>query len=258
MTTLPMNFRSMMQKPIGLTWEIPVTPPASAEEASTFAVIPSDAKYSEATRPVVFAQGNRNTRFQRAKRVFDVFGSLFLLALFSPIMITTFLFLMVTTRGRPFFSQERAGMEGRLFPMLKFRTMRLDADRIQKEVNNEKGGPCFKNRRDPRITRIGRWLRKTSIDETPQLFNVLFGHMSLVGPRPPIPSEVLEYDVWQRRRLSVRPGLTCLWQISGRSEVEFNEWVRMDIWYVSNQSFKTDLKLLAKTPMSVLSCRGAY
>jgi lipopolysaccharide/colanic/teichoic acid biosynthesis glycosyltransferase len=134
----------------------------------------------------------------------------------------------------------------------------LDADRLQHAVANEKDGPIFKNRRDPRITRIGRLLRSTSIDEMPQLFNVLSGSMSLVGPRPPVAEEVAQYKPWQRRRLAVKPGLTCLWQISGRSEIQFEHWVRMDLWYLENQSFSTDLKLLVRTPASVISRRGAY
>jgi lipopolysaccharide/colanic/teichoic acid biosynthesis glycosyltransferase len=112
--------------------------------------------------------------------------------------------------------------------MWKFRTMRLDADKVQHLVQNEKDGPIFKNRRDPRITRIGRFLRSTSIDETPQLISVLLGDMSLVGPRPPIAKEVAVYQPWQRQRLAVKPGLTCLWQVSGRSEIGFEQWVRMD------------------------------
>ncbi|REK23724.1 MAG: sugar transferase [Planctomycetota bacterium] len=229
--------------------------------APKFAVIDDDARLTKRAaveRPVVFVQGNRQRAYQVAKRVFDVIGAAALLLLFSPIMVTVFVILLFTTRGRPFFCQQRVGLQGRMFPMLKFRTMRLDADRVQHLVKNEQGGPIFKNRRDPRITRIGRFLRKTSIDEMPQLLNVLVGHMSLVGPRPPVAKEVAKYEVWQRRRLAVRPGLTCLWQISGRSEIEFEDWVRMDIWYVNNQSFRTDLALLAKTPRSVLSCRGAY
>jgi lipopolysaccharide/colanic/teichoic acid biosynthesis glycosyltransferase len=166
--------------------------------------------------------------------------------------------LTVTTKGRPLFFQERLGLGGTRFRMAKFRTMRLDAERLQENVANEKDGPIFKNRRDPRITRIGAFLRRTSIDEMPQLFNVLVGSMSLVGPRPPVVKEVERYAAWHRRRLSVKPGLTCLWQISGRSEVAFEDWVRMDLWYLKNQGLWTDLKLLARTPRSVLSGRGAY
>ena len=142
--------------------------------------------------------------------------------------------------------------------MWKFRSMVVGADARLHLVPNEAQGPIFKNRRDPRITRIGAILRKTSVDELPQLFNVLLGHMSLVGPRPPVAREVAEYEPWQLRRLAVKPGLTCLWQVSGRSEVGFEDWVRMDLWYVDNQSLLTDIELLLATPRSVLSCRGAF
>jgi len=164
----------------------------------------------------------------------------------------------VTTRGKPLFVQTRLGHRGKPFPMIKFRTMALDAEQRRDEVENEKDGPIFKNRNDARITRIGRFLRKTSLDETPQLLNVLLGHMSLVGPRPPIGAEVAAYEPWQRRRLAVKPGLTCLWQVSGRSEIDFEDWVRMDLWYVQNQGWTTDLELLIRTPWVVLTGRGAY
>ena len=202
--------------------------------------------------------GNRNMCYLIAKRLFDICGALALIVLFSPILLTTLATLLVTTKGRPLFFQERIGHCGKRFWMIKFRTMRLDAHLIQQTVVNEKDGPIFKNRKDPRITRIGRVLRSTSIDEMPQLFNILSGSMSLVGPRPPVAREVLQYEPWQRRRLTVQPGLTCLWQISGRSEIAFEQWVRMDLWYVANQSFWTDLKLLIRTPSSVISGRGAY
>lgn len=209
-------------------------------------------------QPIVSLQGNRSLAYRVAKRGLDIVGALSLLLLLSPILLGTLLVLMVTTKGRPLFCQHRVGLQGRLFPMLKFRTMRLDAAKIQHTIRNEQAGPIFKNRRDPRITRIGRLLRKTSIDEMPQLLNVLAGHMSLVGPRPPIAEEVAKYELWQRRRLSVQPGLTCLWQVSGRSDIGFEDWVRMDIWYVTNQRLWTDLLLLVKTPLSVITCRGAY
>jgi lipopolysaccharide/colanic/teichoic acid biosynthesis glycosyltransferase len=209
-------------------------------------------------QPILDPMGNRRRGYLAAKRVMDIVGSLALILLLSPIMLTTFIVLSVTTGGRPLFFQQRLGYCGRRFRMVKFRTMRLDAEKLQHAVANEKVGPIFKNRRDPRITRIGQFLRRTSIDEMPQLFNVLFGSMSLVGPRPPVITEVERYAAWQRRRLSVKPGLTCLWQISGRSEVAFEDWVRMDLWYLKNQGFWTDLKLLARTPRSVLSGRGAY
>ena len=209
-------------------------------------------------REFVAPEGNRSAGYQWAKRALDVAGALALLSLFGPVMFVLYMVLWVTTRGRPIYRQIRIGYLGRPFTMYKFRTMRLDADRTQHTVSNEQGGPVFKNRRDPRITRLGRWLRKTSLDETPQLLNVLRGEMSLVGPRPPIGREVVKYEPWQRRRLSVKPGLTCLWQVSGRNEVEFENWVRMDLWYVLHQTMWTDLALLFRTPLSVITCRGAY
>ncbi|HVX59806.1 MAG TPA: sugar transferase, partial [Pirellulales bacterium] len=184
--------------------------------------------------------------------------ALALLALFSPLMLGALVSLMFTTKGKPFFCQERVGLCGRRFRMFKFRTMVLDAAKLQHLVKNEQDGPVFKNRQDPRITRIGGFLRSTSIDEMPQLINVLLGQMSLVGPRPPVPAEVARYTPRQRRRLSVKPGLTCLWQVSGRCEIGFDRWVDMDLWYVERQGFWTDLQLLVKTPLSVISRRGAY
>ena len=207
---------------------------------------------------IVPAGGNLAWQYRIVKRGFDIIGSLVLLAMFSPIMLITFLVLLVTTRGKPLFCQVRLGYRGRPFTMYKFRTMVVDAEQRRDEVENEKDGPIFKNRQDSRVTRLGRFLRSTSLDETPQLFSVLRGHMSLVGPRPPIGREVAEYRPWQRSRLAVKPGLTCLWQVSGRSEIGFEDWVRMDIWYVRNQNLLTDLILLFRTPGSVLSRRGAY
>lgn len=208
--------------------------------------------------PFVRPEGNRSLLYRFTKRAIDIAGALVAIVLFLPVMLPVFLLLLVTTRGKPLFFQERVGYCGRRFKMVKFRTMRLDAERVQHLVANEQDGPIFKNKRDPRITRLGRILRRTSIDEMPQLFNVLLGDMSLVGPRPPVLKEVLEYQPWQRRRLAVRPGLTCLWQVSGRSDVSFEQWVHMDLWYVQHQSLWTDLKLLIQTPWTVLTMRGAY
>jgi lipopolysaccharide/colanic/teichoic acid biosynthesis glycosyltransferase len=208
--------------------------------------------------PDIRAEGNHSAEYQIVKRALDIAGSLVLLVLLSPILLTVLAVLAITTRGKPLFAQERVGHCGRRFRMYKFRTMRLDADKLQHLVENEKDGPIFKCRFDPRITRLGRWLRKTSIDELPQLVSVLLGDMSLVGPRPPVPKEVAQYKAWQRRRLAVKPGLTCLWQVSGRSDVGFEDWVRMDIWYLRNQSLWTDLKLLVRTPLKVVMCKGAY
>lgn len=202
--------------------------------------------------------GNSSPGYRRAKRTLDILGAGLLLVLLAPLLAATYAVLFVTTRGKPLFRQVRLGLGGRPFVMYKFRTMTLDAAQRQHEVPNEKDGPIFKNRRDPRITRIGRILRKTSIDELPQLINVLKGDMSLVGPRPPVPSEVARYRPWQRRRLAIKPGLTCLWQVSGRSEIGFEDWVRMDLWYARHQNLWVDLRLLAKTPWAVLRGHGAY
>jgi len=203
--------------------------------------------------------GNRSRTFRLAKRSGDLLGALALLVLLGPLMLGVLIALTVTTRGRPLFRQKRVGHCGKIFKMYKFRTMRRTALHEQVQVSNELSGPIFKNRRDPRITRIGYLLRKFSIDETPQLVNVLRGEMSLVGPRPAIPTEVAKYRTWQFQRLAVKPGLTCLWQVSGRCEIQsFDDWARLDLWYVRHQSLSVDLKLLAQTPLSVLSCRGAY
>jgi len=215
-------------------------------------------KRLEAGQALVEPEGDLSEKYRIAKRVFDVVGTMGLLILLAPIMLAIFLILLVTTRGKPLFWQYRAGYCGRPIRVFKFRTMVLDAASRKHEVVNEQDGPVFKNRHDPRITCIGRLLRKTSLDETPQLFSVLLGHMSLVGPRPLVLEEVAQFKAWQRRRLSVKPGLTCLWQISGRSEIGFEDWMRLDIWYVRNQSFWTDLKLLLLTPTAVLAGRGAY
>ncbi len=208
--------------------------------------------------PVLDPEGNLSVTYRVAKRLLDIVGSLVLILVLSPMLLTILIVLSITTRGKPLFWQRRAGHLGKTFRMVKFRSMRLDADKIKHTVANESTGPVFKNRRDPRITWLGRILRKTSLDETPQLFHVLFGQMSLVGPRPLDVREVVRFAPWQLRRLAVKPGLTCLWQVSGRSDVGFEEWTRMDLWYVRNQSLTVDLELLWRTPGSVLGGRGAY
>ncbi len=170
----------------------------------------------EGDEPLLEPAGNRSLAYRTVKRSLDMVGSLVAILLLSPILLTVFLVLCVTTRGKPLIRQQRIGYRGLRFSMYKFRSMRLDAEQLQHLVRNEhQNGPIFKNRLDPRITRIGRIIRRTSIDELPQLFNVLLGDMSLVGPRPPLAREVARYKAWHRRRLAVVPGLTCLWQVSG-------------------------------------------
>jgi lipopolysaccharide/colanic/teichoic acid biosynthesis glycosyltransferase len=207
---------------------------------------------------IILPAGNRSRFYLFTKRALDLIGAVVALVLLSPIMLAALLVLVVTTKGRPIFCQQRIGFCGRRFTMFKFRSMVTGAADQQHLVDNDQDGPIFKNFADPRITRFGRFLRTTSIDETPQLINVLLGNMSLVGPRPPLAKEVEKYEPWQRQRLSIKPGLTCLWQVRGRSEIGFDDWMRMDIWYLKHQNLWTDLKLLLLTPYSVLSRRGAY
>jgi exopolysaccharide biosynthesis polyprenyl glycosylphosphotransferase len=197
---------------------------------------------------------------QIVKRAFDFVSSLLLLALFLPIMLVISIAVKVTSPGPIFFKQQRTGKNGRLFTLYKFRSMVIDAEEKKQELMkyNEMEGPVFKIAKDPRITNIGNFLRKTSLDELPQIFNVLKGDMSLVGPRPPIPEEVNQYENWQRKRLAVMPGITCTWQVSGRNQItSFEDWVKLDIDYIDNYSFMNDIKLLFKTIPAVLSSRGS-
>ena len=193
------------------------------------------------------------------KRTLDVVGSAALIVLTAPLMALTALAVKLTSPGPLIFRQIRSGIGGRPFTLYKFRTMCLGADAMKEQLldRNEHDGPVFKLHDDPRVTGIGRLLRRTSIDELPQLFNVLKGEMSLVGPRPPIPSETDRYEQWQHRRLECTGGLTGIWQVSGRSEVDFHDWVRMDILYQRRRSVWTDLAILLRTIPAVVRGRGA-
>ncbi len=194
-----------------------------------------------------------------AKRIIDFSGALFGIILTGPFMLIAAIAIRVTDPGPVLFRQVRAGRNGRTFTMLKFRSMVMDAEKRKAELMhlNEMDGPVFKIQRDPRITAVGRFIRKTSIDELPQLFNIFMGDMSLVGPRPPLPSEVEQYEPWQRRRLSVKPGLTGMWQVSGRNQIDFDEWMRMDLDYIDNWSLWLDIKIILKTVPAVVLRSGA-
>ncbi|MBL8954842.1 MAG: sugar transferase [Myxococcaceae bacterium] len=199
-------------------------------------------------------------RHQRAiKRLFDIVASGAALIVLSPLLLVVAGIIKLTSRGPVFFKQTRSGLHGRPFQMLKFRSMVVDAEKIREALaaKNEMSGPVFKMKNDPRITTIGRFIRKYSIDELPQLINVLNGDMSIVGPRPPLPSEVAKYEGWQRRRLSVRPGLTCIWQVSGRNQISFEEWMNLDMQYIDRWSLTEDITLILKTVPVVLTGRGA-
>jgi exopolysaccharide biosynthesis polyprenyl glycosylphosphotransferase len=206
-------------------------------------------------------QAVRLTRTQAiAKRTFDVVLSAAGLVLAAPLLAAIALAVNLETPGPVLFRQERVGLHRQRFKVLKFRTMVVGAELMLAElaVHNEADGPLFKLRNDPRVTRVGRFLRRYSLDELPQLWNVLKGEMSLVGPRPPLPKEVDAYEDWQMDRLEVRPGITGLWQVSGRSELPFDEYVRLDLFYIENWSLAYDLFILAKTVPMMLAARGAY
>jgi lipopolysaccharide/colanic/teichoic acid biosynthesis glycosyltransferase len=194
----------------------------------------------------------------KLKRAIDIFGSALGLILAAPLFAAIGAAIKSTSRGPVFYSQEREGLGGRRFQIYKLRTMRVDADRHQATLRcySEQDGPAFKMSRDPRTTWIGRWLRRTSLDELPQLWNVLRGDMSLVGPRPLPTSESLQCTRWQRRRLTVMPGMTCIWQIWGRNTVPFDEWMRMDLQYVERRSLGFDLRLIAKTGPAIVLKQG--
>lgn len=198
--------------------------------------------------------------YRKRKRGLDVLGSTMLIIGLSPVILTIAALIKITSRGPVFYSSTRLGRGGRPFAFLKFRSMYLDAEErlVELRESNEKDGPIFKMKHDPRITPLGRFLRKYSLDELPQLFNVFRGDMSLVGPRPPIPQEVEQYDQYCLERLSVRPGLTCYWQIMGRSNLSFAEWMELDHRYLREMGLWTDIKILVKTPVAVLKGEGAY
>lgn len=191
------------------------------------------------------------------KLFLDFTVSLFALIFLLPVII--FISILIKRDGGPiFFLQKRTGLNGRQFLCYKFRTMVIDAESLQQSLmtQNEQQGPVFKIKNDPRVTKIGRFLRKTSLDELPQFINVLKGEMSVVGPRPPIPSEVKQYERWQNRRLSMKPGITCIWQVSGRNNIPFNQWMKMDMQYIDTWSLKLDFIIILKTIRVIFTGNG--
>ena len=184
-----------------------------------------------------------------SKRLIDIVLSLCGLIILSPLLIIVAILIRFEGKGNVIFVQDRVGLNGEIFKMYKFRSMVCNAEELKREllIQNEMSGPMFKIKNDPRITKVGRVIRKTSIDELPQLFNVLKGDMSLVGPRPSLPSEVEKFEDWMMKRLSVKPGLTCFWQVSGRNNIEFEDWMKMDIKYIEERNIFVDLKLIFRT-----------
>ena len=194
------------------------------------------------------------------KRLFDIVGAVFFIILLLPIWLIIPVLIRLSSPGLIYFTQMRVGKDGKEFQLFKFRSMYPDAEArlAGLQDKSEVSGHIFKIKEDPRITPIGKWIRKFSIDELPQLFNVLIGTMSMVGPRPPLMREVVKYDSWQKKRLRIAPGITGLWQVSGRSELSFDDMVRLDIYYIENWSLWMDLKILFRTIPAVLSAKGAY
>jgi exopolysaccharide biosynthesis polyprenyl glycosylphosphotransferase len=208
---------------------------------------------------LTFSTAPRNELLLFVRRAADAALAAVLLALLSPVLALIALAIKATSRGPVLFRQTRCGLYGRPFTFLKFRSMRIDAEALKPALAsmNEMDGPAFKMTNDPRVTGVGRFLRRTSLDELPQLWNILKGDMSFVGPRPAVVEEVAQYKPWQRRRLSMKPGLTCLWQISGRNELTFDEWMRLDLEYIDNWSLWLDVKIALKTIPAVLLGKGA-
>lgn len=183
------------------------------------------------------------------KRIMDVICSAIGLIILSPIFLIVAILIKAESSGSSIFSQERVGKDGKSFKMYKFRSMITNAEELKDKLKekNEMSGPMFKLKDDPRVTKVGKFIRKTSIDELPQLFNILKGDMSLVGPRPSLPKEVMCFEDWMLKRLKVKPGLTCYWQVSGRSDIDFEDWMRLDIKYVRERNILIDVILIIKT-----------
>lgn len=201
---------------------------------------------------------NQN-RYEKIKRFFDICLSAAALVVLSPLLLVIAILIYLEDKGPVIYSQTRIGKDGRAFKLYKFRSMCVDADEKLKDLQklNERDGPVFKIKNDPRVTKIGKFIRKTCIDELPQLVNIIKGDMSLVGPRPPLPNEVEQYNSYQKQRLLVVPGLTCYWQIQKGEETTFDEWVELDLKYIKERSILLDFRLILLTFKVILSGKGA-
>ena len=200
------------------------------------------------------------TFYDMIKRLIDIICSFMGLLALSPLFIIIAIIIKFTSKGPVFFSQKRVGKYGREFYMYKFRSMVVNAEELKEKLaaQNEMSGPMFKMKDDPRVTKVGKFIRKTSIDELPQLWNVLKGDMSLVGPRPSLPKEVAQFEDWMHRRLEVKPGLTCYWQVSGRNNIDFEDWMKLDIRYVEERNLWIDIKLILKTVSVLFGDKNAH
>lgn len=194
------------------------------------------------------------------KRLLDIIGSLVGIILLSPVIIVTIIVIKLDSKGPVLFSQERVGKNGKLFKMYKFRSMVVDAEKLLEKLKdkNEMSGPMFKMKEDPRITKVGKFIRKTSLDELPQLINILKGDMSFVGPRPNLPAEVAEFSDYHKLKLLAKPGLTCYWQVMGRNTIGFEDWMRLDIQYIEERNIWIDIKLIIKTFFVLFGDKNAH
>ena len=201
-----------------------------------------------------------NILYEVIKRIIDIVASFTGLILLSPLILIVSMLIKLESKGEVIFKQKRVGLNGKEFYMYKFRSMVINAEELkeQLESQNEMSGPMFKIKDDPRITKVGKFIRKTSIDELPQLINVIKGDMSLVGPRPSLPKEVKKFEQWMMERLEVKPGLTCIWQISGRNNIDFEDWMKLDIKYVDERSTWIDIKLIFKTVRVLFGDKNAH
>lgn len=198
---------------------------------------------------IIQVERQKNILYEVSKRTLDFMGSFLGLVILSPILLIVAILIKLESKGPAIFSQSRIGLNGKEFKMYKFRSMVQNAEELKEKLakENEMSGPMFKMKNDPRVTKVGKFIRKTSIDELPQLFNILKGDMTLVGPRPSLPREVEKFESWMLKRLEVKPGLTCYWQVSGRNNIDFYEWMKLDLKYVNDMGFWLDIKLIFKT-----------
>lgn len=198
--------------------------------------------------------------YEICKRVMDILGAGCGLVLLSPVIIIVAILVKFSSKGPVFFSQKRVGKNGKAFEMYKFRSMVVNAEELKEKLaaQNEMSGPMFKMKDDPRVTKVGKFIRKTSLDELPQLWNVIKGDMSLVGPRPSLPKEVAQFEEWMYKRLSVKPGLTCYWQVSGRNNIDFEDWMKLDCRYVDERNLWIDIKLIFKTVFVLFGDKNAH
>ena len=209
---------------------------------------------------IIQVSKKQNNIYEASKRALDFVASLLGLILLSPVFLIVSILIKLESEGEVIFSQTRIGLKGKKFKMYKFRSMVKNAEELKAKLatQNEMSGPMFKMKDDPRVTKVGRFIRKRSIDELPQLINVLKGEMSLVGPRPSLPKEVESFEHWMLKRLEVKPGLTCYWQVSGRNNIDFEDWMKLDLQYVEDRNFCLDLKLIFKTFFVLFGDKNAY